>query len=108
MLPNIKTSNCNNFSDDFYNVDGNCKGIICLFSLKNPSYPEYICLAHCGISAIDIHPTHPHMLVAGLMDGNVAVYDLQKRSQSHSYLSSAKQGKHQEVVWQVGAHSSVS
>ena len=26
---------------------------------------------------LDIHPSHPHMLVVGLYDGNVAVYNLQ-------------------------------
>jgi hypothetical protein len=32
------------------------------------------------VTAIDIHPNHPHMLAVGLSDGNVAVYNLQKNS----------------------------
>ena len=27
-----------------------CAGYVCLFSLKNPSYPEYICKANSGVS----------------------------------------------------------
>ena len=29
------------------------------------------------VMTLDIHPSHPHMLVVGLYDGNVAVYNLQ-------------------------------
>ena len=45
-------------------------------SLKNPSYPEYTCLAHCGVLSLDISTAYPHLVVAGLYDGNVAVYNL--------------------------------
>ena len=57
------------------------------------------------------------MLVAGLYNGNVAVYNLQvkilpmldaklffflqKNTSKPSYISSAMNGKHQELVWQV-------
>ena len=89
------------FSDDFYQQNKNGKGVACVFSLKNPSYPEFICLSHCAISSIDVHPNHPHMLVAGLVDGNVAVFDLQKKTEKPSYISTAKNGKHRGIVWQV-------
>ena len=49
---------------------------ISLLSLKNPSHPEYTCLAHCGVLSLDINKTYPHLVVAGLYDGNVAVYNL--------------------------------
>ena len=41
------------------------------------------------------------MLVAGLFDGNVAVFNLQKRGTKPDYISTAKNGKHQDAVWQV-------
>ena len=41
------------------------------------------------------------MLVAGLFDGNVAVFNLQKRGTKPNYISTAKNGKHQDTVWQV-------
>ena len=39
----------------------------------------------------------------GLADGNVAVYNLQKNPQKPSYISTARNGKHQDIVWQVQA-----
>ena len=54
-------------------------GYICIFSLKNPSYPEYICHASSGVISFDIHPQHPNMVVVGLYNGNVAVYNLRTR-----------------------------
>jgi len=41
------------------------------------------------------------MLAVGMADGNVAVYNLQKNTTKPSYISSAKNGKHQDLVWQV-------
>ena len=50
---------------------------------------------------LDINPKHPHMLVVGLADGNVAVYNLQIGGKKPAYLSSATNGKHRDTVWQV-------
>ena len=41
------------------------------------------------------------MVVAGLHDGNVAVYNLQRDSAQPSHQSTAGKGKHREPVWQV-------
>ena len=41
------------------------------------------------------------MVVVGLYDGNVAVYDLKSSSTEPAYYSSARGGKHKDVVWQV-------
>ena len=42
------------------------------------------------------------MLVCGLYDGSVAVYNLQQRMNgAPNYMSSATNGKHTDVVWQV-------
>ena len=55
------------------------------------------------VMSCDIHPHHPHMLVCGLYDGSVAVYNLQQRMNgAPNYMSSATNGKHTDVVWQVG------
>ena len=55
------------------------------------------------VMSCDIHPHHPHMLVVGLYDGSVAVYNLQQRKNcAPNYMSSATNGKHTDVVWQVG------
>ena len=91
--------------DSFYEQNVKTNGVVCVFSLKNPSYPEYVCYAPCGIMSLDINPKHPHMMVAGLADGNVAVYNLQTPGRKPAYLSSARNGKHKDIVWQVGSHS---
>ena len=41
------------------------------------------------------------MLVVGLYDGNIAVYNLQKNMGVPNYQSDAKNGKHRDIVWQV-------
>ena len=91
----------NSFLDDFYRHSENHNGVACVFSLKNPSYPEYICVAHCAMSSLDVHPAHPHMLAVGLMDGNVAVFNLKNKTNKPSYISTSKNGKHRDIVWQV-------
>ena len=90
------------YLDNFYEQDSSVKGAICVFSLKNPSYPEFVCYAPCGVVSVDINPSHPHMMLVGLANGNVAVYNLQKKDQKPSYMSSARNGKHRDIVWQVG------
>ena len=59
--------------DNFYQQDTNqVNGVVCVFSLKNPSYPEYLCTAGSGVTAVDIHPskktlyTWPFILVHNL------------------------------------------
>ena len=51
-------------SYNFYSQPG--LGFICLYSLKNPGYPEWVCRLGCGVMCVDLHPTHPHMVVCGL------------------------------------------
>ena len=60
------------YVDNFYEQESGENGCVCVFSLKNPSYPEYLCQAQSGVICVDIHSEHPHMLAAGLADGNVS------------------------------------
>lgn len=61
--------------DFYYQPD---QGLICLFSLKNCSYPEFSLTVPAGVLSIDFHPKYPYMLVAGTVDGNVAVFNLKR------------------------------
>ena len=88
-----------NVPDNFYQPSE--PGYACVFSLKNPSHPEFICSASCGVTSVDMHPQHPHMVLTGLHDGNVAVYNLKLKSSPPVYKSSPSNGKHRDVVWQV-------
>ena len=62
---------------------------------------RYVCEASAGVISLDIHPSHSNMVVVGLYDGNVAVYDLKSGSSQPTFTSSALTGKHRDVVWQV-------
>lgn len=49
----------------------------------------------------DVHPKYPYLLVIGMFDGNVAVYNLQKSTTEPIYKSRGIHGKHSDVVWEV-------
>ena len=50
---------------------------------------------------LDFHPKRQHMIVAGLVCGNVAVFNLQLKTHKPSYISSTRNGKHTDIVWKV-------
>lgn len=77
------------------------RGMLVLYTVKNPSYPEYVFSSESGIMCLDIHNDHPHLMAVGFYDGNVAIYNLKKATSQPSYKSSAKSGKHTDPVWQV-------
>ena len=77
------------------------KGLVVLFSLKNPTYPEYVCNAPGEVMCVDIHPKHPHIIVVGLVRGNVAVYNLQSKGSNPTHISTNRNGKHKDIVWKV-------
>ena len=89
------------FNEHTKQMENKSRGMACVFSLKNPTFPEYICLSSCAILCLDVNPYHPHMLAVGLMNGNVAVYNLQKSQEKPAYISTARNGKHQDIAWQV-------
>ncbi|NWR85731.1 DNAI1 protein, partial [Furnarius figulus] len=76
-------------------------GMVLLYSLKNPSFPEYVFSGNSGVMCLDFNSEHPHLMVVGFYDGNVAIYSLKKATSQPIYKSSAESGKHTEPVWQV-------
>lgn len=76
-------------------------GMICCFSLKNTSFPEYIFATESGVMCIDFHPQHPSLLAVGCYDGTVMVYNVCSGGVKPIYASSIKTGKHTDPVWQV-------
>ena len=54
-----------------------------------------------GVMSLDIHPDYPHLIAAGFYDGCVAVYNCGDSSPNAKYMSTAKNGKHTDPVWQV-------
>mmetsp|Transcript_8217 Transcript_8217/g.30340 ORF Transcript_8217/g.30340 Transcript_8217/m.30340 type:complete len:658 (-) Transcript_8217:198-2171(-) len=76
-------------------------GVICCYSLKNPSYPEYMFTTKSGVTAIDFHPQHASLLAAGMYDGTVAIYDIRTGSNEPIIKSNVRTGKHTDAVWQI-------
>ena len=58
-------------------------------------------MTESGAMCLDFHPAHAHMLVAGLYDGTVCVFNLQKDRKRPLYTSLPNNGKHRDAVWQV-------
>ena len=72
-------------------------GIIALWTLKNPGFPEKIIHCKSGVSAIDFSTSNPHLLAAAFCDGSVAIYDI--RTTDRPILeSNYSSGKHSECV----------
>ena len=89
------------FLDKLTYHNNQSKGMVLLFSLKNPTYPEYVCNAPCEVMCVDIHPKHPHIIVVGLVRGNVAIYNLQSKDSTPTHISTTRNGKHKDIVWRV-------
>ena len=76
-------------------------GLICCYSLKNPSHPEYTFTTDSGVMCLDFHPHHPSLLAVGLYDGSVMVYDVRNKVNRPIRQCTVKTGKHTDPVWQV-------
>ncbi|CAD1473387.1 unnamed protein product, partial [Heterotrigona itama] len=76
-------------------------GTVCLFSLKNPSYPEWICPTESPVMCLDFNERHPHLLVIGTMDGAVAVYNIMLPPTTPQYRSNDVVQKHGGIVWEI-------
>lgn len=76
-------------------------GMICCFSLKNTSHPEYIFSTESGVMCLDFHTQHHSLLAVGCYDGTVMVFDVRNKVNRPIYASSIKTGKHTDPVWQV-------
>ncbi|NWQ77932.1 DNAI1 protein, partial [Columbina picui] len=84
-----------------YNFMKQGQGMLLLYTMKNPSFPEYVFSTESGIMCLDFHNDYPYLVAVGFYDGNVAIYNLKKATSQPSYKSNAKSGKHTEPVWQV-------
>ncbi|GAB6032409.1 cytoplasmic dynein with WD40 domain [Chamberlinius hualienensis] len=76
-------------------------GILSVFALSNPSHPEYSIKVTSGVMSLDIHKDKPNLIVTGMYDGNVAVFDLQEAENKPICQSEPSNGKHAGPVWQV-------
>ncbi|XP_053964921.1 dynein intermediate chain 2, ciliary [Anastrepha ludens] len=77
------------------------EGAICFFTVKNPSYPDYIISTESGVMCCDIHPVYPFLVAIGMYDGSVAVYNLRDTYDKPLYLSVGVHNKHEECAWEI-------
>lgn len=77
------------------------RGMICCYSLKNPSFPEYMLYTESGVMCLDFHPQQSNLLACGLYDGTVQVYDIRNKTRTPIFQSTARTGKHTDPVWQI-------
>ncbi|GAX72654.1 hypothetical protein CEUSTIGMA_g110.t1 [Chlamydomonas eustigma] len=76
-------------------------GLICIFSLKNPSHPEFTFSTDSGVMSLHFHPDYANLLAVGCYDGSVLVYDVHTGLDQPIYRATVQTGKHHDPVWQV-------
>lgn len=102
LLSNHLFPSTSTFShEDNFNKQGS--GMMVFYSLKNPSFPEYIYRTPSGVLCLDINEQFSYLVAVGFYDGCVAVYNLKTEATEPMYKSSVRTGKHTGPVWQVGA-----
>lgn len=76
-------------------------GHVCLWSLKNSSYPEYAAQTHCGAMCTCFHPNYGYLLAVGLRDGSLGVYNISLQTNQPQYKVDQIEDKHTAPVRQV-------
>jgi dynein intermediate chain 1 len=76
-------------------------GLICCYTIKNPTWPEYSFTTETGVMCIDFHPQNPALLAVGLYDGTVMVFDIRNKTNKPIYMSTVRTNKHTDPVWQI-------
>jgi dynein intermediate chain 1 len=92
-----------------YDFTRQSSGVVCVYSLKNPSSPDYVYQVDAGVMCIDFNNTTATSLLAcGMYDGSVCVFDLgRKDPKTCGYdrdpviMSTLETGKHYDPVWQI-------
>jgi dynein intermediate chain 1 len=76
-------------------------GLICCYTIKNFTWPEYQFSTESGVMCIDFHPDRAALIAAGCYDGTVMVFDIRHKDNKPIYQSTVRTAKHTDPVWQV-------
>ncbi|KAI4793720.1 hypothetical protein KUCAC02_032536 [Chaenocephalus aceratus] len=76
-------------------------GLICCWSLKNPTWPERVFQCKRSVTSLDFSANNPGQLAVGMLDGTLAIYNVQRRNITCLTDSSECHKKHLHPVWQV-------
>jgi len=77
------------------------KGLLCFFSIKNPTFPDYVYHLEKSAMCVDINPVEANLIAVGFQDGSVGVFNVGLKSTKPIYYSKAESKKHFDPVWQV-------
>ncbi|XP_070763038.1 dynein axonemal intermediate chain 4-like [Enoplosus armatus] len=77
-------------------------GLICCWSLKNPTWPECVLHCHSCVTSLDFSANNPDQLAVGMYDGTIAIYNVRSRNNTACIANSSEcSKKHLHPVWQV-------
>ncbi|XP_063540251.1 dynein intermediate chain 2, ciliary isoform X1 [Cydia strobilella] len=78
------------------------EGCLCLYSIKNPAFPEYAVVTESPLICLDVYHETPYLICVGRYDGNVCVYNAQLTLESsYQYKSDSVRDKHTSIVWEI-------
>lgn len=63
-------------------------GLVCCWSLKNPTWPERTIRCGSAVTALDFSSSKPSQLAVGLQDGSIAIHNLKTQGSQAGVLSS--------------------
>ncbi|XP_001950034.2 dynein intermediate chain 2, ciliary-like [Acyrthosiphon pisum] len=76
-------------------------GYVCLWVLKNSSYPDYVAHTQSGAMCLSFHHDFGYLLAVGLRDGNLAVYNVSLLKNEPQYSTHSAGTKIMASVMQV-------
>ncbi|KAJ3072554.1 WD repeat-containing protein 78 [Podochytrium sp. JEL0797] len=76
-------------------------GMLLVWSLKNPEWPERIYKSTQAITSVDFSRYTPNLLAAGFSDGKIAIYDVREKADAPVLDNSHIPGKHRDPVWEL-------
>ncbi|XP_017335109.1 dynein axonemal intermediate chain 4 isoform X1 [Ictalurus punctatus] len=76
-------------------------GLVCVWSLKNPTWPERIFNCKTSVTSLDFSASNPSQLAVGLYDGIIAIYNVQGAKAALVCDNRNCSQKHTAPVWQV-------
>ncbi|XP_038574870.1 dynein intermediate chain 4, axonemal-like [Micropterus salmoides] len=85
-----------------FDLNNQKPGLVCCWSLKNPTWPERIIHCDSAVTSLDFSSNNPSQLAVGMQDGSIAMYSVQSRDNRSCVVSSSESpNKHLGPVWQL-------
>ncbi|KAM7378746.1 hypothetical protein PAMP_004345 [Pampus punctatissimus] len=82
--------------------DSQKPGLICCWSLKNPTWPERIIHCDSAVTSLDFSTNYPSQLAVGMQDGSIVIHSVQSQdNNAHVISSHGSPNKHLGPVWQL-------